>query len=241
VTTPNRFDVLAASWDDDPVKVARAAEAANALRARIPVVRSGWKALELGAGTGLLSRALAPDLGPITLVDTSEGMTAQAASKVAAATPHDVTAWCGDLRDPGAPIGPYELAYSMLALHHIDDVAGTLRAVHDALQPGGWVCMIDLDEDPGGDFHRAAVPDGHAHHGHTDHDADHGHRGHHAAHHETVEHAHDGFSVDALSAHLAAAGFVDVTVTDAGFTIDRGEPPRRFGVVCGVGRRASAG
>ena len=81
MTTPNRFDELAASWDDDPVKVARAAEAADALRARIPVASSGWRALELGAGTGLLSRALAPDLGPITLVDTSEGMTAQAASK----------------------------------------------------------------------------------------------------------------------------------------------------------------
>ena len=57
----NRFDELAADWDDDPAKVARAAAAAAVLRDRIPLAGSGWRALELGSGTGLLSRALAAD------------------------------------------------------------------------------------------------------------------------------------------------------------------------------------
>ena len=88
----NRFDELAADWDDDPAKVARAAAAAAVLRDRIPLAGSGWRALELGSGTGLLSRALAADLGPITLVDTSEQMTVLAAEKVSAVTEAHVTA-----------------------------------------------------------------------------------------------------------------------------------------------------
>jgi len=219
----NRFDELAADWDDDPAKVARAAAAAAVLRDRIPLAGSGWRALELGSGTGLLSRALAADLGPITLVDTSEQMTVLAAEKVSAVTEAHVTACCLDLTAERPRTAPYDIAYSLLALHHIDDLGLTLEAVHDLLVPGGWIGIIDLDHDPGGSFHRT----GHdaAHHGGPHHD-------------EVIDHAHDGFSAETLTRLLRDAGFVAASVTDAGFVIERGEPPRPYPVVCGVARRA---
>ncbi len=209
----NRFDEVAATWDDDPAKLERAARAAEAIRRRVPLAGSGWNALELGSGTGLLSRALAGDLGPITLVDTSEQMTLVGAEKVSAETEHHVTAYCLDLTDETPETGPYDVAYSLLALHHIDDVAGALRAVHDLLVPGGWLAVVDLDADPDGSFH----------HRHES---------------EAIPHAHDGFAPERLAELLTEAGFVAVEVTDAGFTIERGDPPRTYPVVCGVARRA---
>ena len=67
------FDERAKDWDSDPKKVERARVVAEAIRKAIPLEHS-MKALEYGCGTGLLSFALQPDLGQITLADTSQGM-----------------------------------------------------------------------------------------------------------------------------------------------------------------------
>ncbi len=67
------FDERARDWDSDPKKVERARVVADAIRKTIPLSQE-MKALEYGCGTGLLSFALQPDLGEITLADTSQGM-----------------------------------------------------------------------------------------------------------------------------------------------------------------------
>ncbi len=46
---------------------------ADAIRKAVPLSKE-MKAFEYGCGTGLLSFALQPDLGEITLADTSQGM-----------------------------------------------------------------------------------------------------------------------------------------------------------------------
>ncbi len=228
----NRFDALAASWDDDPAKVARAQAAADSLRAAIPLTGSGWHALELGSGTGLLSRALAPDLGPITLVDTSEQMTLVAAERVSEATESHVTACCLDLTEEVPATAPYDVAYSLLALHHISHVDQVLAVLHDLLVPGGWVGLLDLDQDPDGSFHRVAHPGaGDSPSGPTG-------PGSHDHHGDTIDHVHDGFSAAELTRLLTGAGFVDVVVRGAGFTVDKGDPPRSYGMLLAVGRRA---
>ena len=240
----NRFDGLAATWDDDPAKVAGAERAAASLRDAIPLVGSGWSALELGSGTGLLSRALAADLGAITLVDTSEQMTIIGAERVSAATEEHVTACCLDLTVETPPTAPYEIAYSMLALHHMADVAAVLMAVHEVLVPGGWVGILDLDHDPDGSFHRAGAGEHHPHEhrpqGHERLDHEHLGQHEHADQHgtESVDHVHDGFSPATLTTLLRSAGFVDVEVAMAGFAVEKGEPPRAYPVVRAVGRRA---
>ena len=52
----NRFDDLAATWDDDPTRADRAGQVADAIAARIPIQRN-WSVVDLGSGTGLLGLA----------------------------------------------------------------------------------------------------------------------------------------------------------------------------------------
>jgi ubiquinone/menaquinone biosynthesis C-methylase UbiE len=153
------FDARAESWDD-PTKVKRAEEVAVALRRAVPLNRS-MKALEYGAGTGLLSFCLRDALGPITLADSSAGMRAVAERKIAAANAPDMRVIDLDLmRDP-LPAERYDFVFSMMTLHHVPDVPRVLGAFHSLLNPGGWLCHADLDAEDGS-FHG---PDVDVHHG----------------------------------------------------------------------------
>ena len=141
------FDTRAESWDDAS-KVERAAAVAAGMRRALPLRRS-MRALEYGAGTGLLSFCLRDTLGPITLADSSAGMRAVAERKIAAAGARDMRVVDLDLmRDP-APADRYELVFSMMTLHHVPDVARGLTAFRELLNPGGHLCIADLDAEDG--------------------------------------------------------------------------------------------
>ncbi len=62
------FDQCAATWDADPMKVARAEAVAHGFRSEVPL-SSAMRALEYGCGTGLLSFALRAELGEIALAE----------------------------------------------------------------------------------------------------------------------------------------------------------------------------
>ena len=71
-------------------------------------------------------------------------------------TGHNVDAVLLDLtRDPPPP-GRFGLVASLLALHHVPDVDGILRAFHSTLEPGGILCISDLDLEDGS-FHGPGV------------------------------------------------------------------------------------
>jgi 2-polyprenyl-3-methyl-5-hydroxy-6-metoxy-1,4-benzoquinol methylase len=153
------FDARAETWDDAG-KVRRAEDVAAAMRRAVPLSRS-MKALEYGAGTGLLSFCLRDALGPITLADSSAGMRAVAERKIAAAKGRDMRVIDLDLvRDP-LPAERYDLIFSMMMLHHVPDVPRLLAAFHSLLNAGGWLCHADLDAEDGS-FHGPEVD---VHHG----------------------------------------------------------------------------
>jgi ubiquinone/menaquinone biosynthesis C-methylase UbiE len=156
--TPD-FDARAESWDDAG-KIERAREVAAVLRRTIPLNRS-MRALEYGAGTGLLSFSLRADLGPITLVDSSAGMRAVAERKIATAQAHDMRVIDLDLmRDP-VPAERYDLIFGMTVLHHVPDIPRVFAAFRSMLDPGGWLCQVDLDSEDGS-FHGPEID---VHHG----------------------------------------------------------------------------
>lgn len=152
------FDARAATWDDDPIKVARARAVADAIRAEVPF-RPGMRALEYGCGTGLLSFALAPFPGDIVLTDVSEGMLAVLREKIARFGASNMRAARLDLLADPLPPERYDLATMLMVLHHVPDTAAILAKFHDLLAPGGRLCVGDLDPD-GGDFHGPGF-DGH--------------------------------------------------------------------------------
>ncbi|MDE2050623.1 MAG: class I SAM-dependent methyltransferase [Gammaproteobacteria bacterium] len=144
------FDARAETWDDAN-KVKRAEEVAAAMRRAVPLSRS-MKALEYGAGTGLLSFSLRDALGPITLADSAAGMRAVAERKIATTNARDMRVIDLDLmRDP-VPSDRYDLVFSMMTLHHVPNVPRVLAAFHALLSPSGWLCLADLDAEDGS-FH----------------------------------------------------------------------------------------
>ncbi len=145
------FDERAKTWDDDPKKVTRSRITAEAiLKAVHPA--PGTTAFEYGCGTGLLSFALQGAFADITLADTSEGMLEVLREKIAASGVGNMRAMRLDLTSDPLPAERYGVVYSLVTLHHIPDTDAVLRRFHDLLQPGGTLCIADLDQEDGS-FH----------------------------------------------------------------------------------------
>jgi ubiquinone/menaquinone biosynthesis C-methylase UbiE len=149
--TMNDFDARAATWDDDSTKVERAQAVADAIVRSVPLA-STMRAMEYGAGTGLLSFLLRPRLGQITLADVSDGMLAVAAAKIAAAKDTTMRTVKLDLVVDPVPAERYDIIYSLMTLHHIPDTDAILRRFHGALAATGLLCIADLDTEDGS-FH----------------------------------------------------------------------------------------
>jgi SAM-dependent methyltransferase len=79
----------------------------------------------------------------------------------------------------------FDLVYSSMTMHHVEDVPGLLRALTRHLNPGGRLALADLDAEDGG-FHREAQ--GVVHH---------------------------GFARDVMGGWLHDAGFADVAFSTA--------------------------
>ena len=180
----NRFDGMAATWETNPSRAERARATAEAIAARIPLQRS-WSVLDVGSGTGLLSRMLADRVGRIVLVDTSQGMIDVAAQMIAASGDDQLSAVCLDVTTDTPPGVPFDLAVSLLMLHHVKDVEGFLESVLCHLEPGGYIAFADLAAEDG-TFHEDPAE----------------------------EVLHHGFEPDHLAAMATSAGFVDVAVEE---------------------------
>lgn len=153
------FDERAKDWDSDPLKIERARVVADAIRASIPL-RPGMSALEYGCGTGLLSFALQPELGAITLADSSDGMLAVLADKIRSAGVTNMTPLRLDLMSDPLPLARFDMTYSLMTLHHVPDTTAILKKFSAILNPGGWLCIADLDAEDG-TFHASDIKDVH--------------------------------------------------------------------------------
>jgi 2-polyprenyl-3-methyl-5-hydroxy-6-metoxy-1,4-benzoquinol methylase len=145
------FDEQAASWDSDPVKIERARAVAEAVRTNL-TLSAELSALEYGCGTGLLSFALQPYLGQITLADSSSGMLAVLDEKIASSGVHNMTSMKADFTSEPLPQARYQLIYTLLTLHHIPDTQRILQDFYTLLDSSGYLCVADLDKEDGS-FH----------------------------------------------------------------------------------------
>ena len=176
------FHDKAADWDSRPVPAQISDGVVAAIIARVPLAPD-LTVMDFGAGTGLLAGKLAPRIGRLLAVDISPAMLAQLAAKPELAGKAEV--FCQDLLT--TPLGrTVELVVSAMAMHHVADTAGLLRALFAHLAPGGRVALADLDAEDGS-FHPPGA--------------------------EGVFHA--GFDRDALAELARAAGFVDVQLATA--------------------------
>ncbi len=149
--TTDYFDNSAKTWDADPVKVARAEAVAAGIRQHVPL-SPRMRGLEYGCGTGLLGFALQPDLGHITLADSSAGMLAVLDAKIAAARASNLRSVKLDLVTDALPAERYDLICTMMTLHHIEDTDRLLADLCTLTAPAGYLCIADLDAEDGS-FH----------------------------------------------------------------------------------------
>ena len=154
------FDSKARQWDDNPVFQERGLKIAQAIRESVPLTR-GMSALDYGCGTGLLSFPLKDELGTILMADSSAGMLEVVAEKIAALGVTNMTPMKLDLLADPAPTQKFDLIVTAMTLHHVPDTDHILRVFHELLNPGGYLCIADLDQEDGS-FHGLEVD---VHHG----------------------------------------------------------------------------
>jgi 2-polyprenyl-3-methyl-5-hydroxy-6-metoxy-1,4-benzoquinol methylase len=119
------------------------------------------RALDYGCGTGLLSFPLKDALGHLTLQDSSPGMLEVLREKIAAGGVSNMTVRQGDLTAGPPPDERYELIYTAMTLHHVADTDAILQVFRALLEPGGHLCVADLETEDGS-FHGPGVD---VHHG----------------------------------------------------------------------------
>ncbi|HKK13984.1 MAG TPA: class I SAM-dependent methyltransferase [Gammaproteobacteria bacterium] len=179
----SRFNAIADSWDDNPIRTALARGVAGAILERIAPTGEE-RAMEFGAGTGLVTALLAPRLGRVLAVDSAGGMLDVLRDKAAGLGLDNIEVREADLsRD--MPAGPFDLVFSSMTLHHIQDVAGLLARLAGVLAPGGRIAVADLETEDG------------------------------TFHGDTPGVAHQGFDPAVVAEWLAGAGFEEVQVAPA--------------------------
>ena len=147
----SEFDGKARTWDVDPAKAERARKVADAMAARIPALARA-RVLEYGAGTGLLGFALQGRVQHVTLADSSGEMLAVAREKLQAIGARNVDVVELDLAGGAVPDLRFDVVCTLQVLHHVADTDELLRRFHAILEPGGYVCVSDLDSEDGS-FH----------------------------------------------------------------------------------------
>jgi len=147
----NEFDIKAGTWDKNPAYHDRASTVARAIEDRIPLTRQ-MTALEFGAGTGLLSFILKDKLGKIALVDSSSGMVRVMSEKIRETKAANLHAIEIDLLNDNYTGERPDLIYTLMVLHHVDDIEGIIKKFFDLLNPGGYLAIADLYPEDGS-FH----------------------------------------------------------------------------------------
>jgi tRNA (cmo5U34)-methyltransferase len=147
----NEFDGKAATWDMNPVHWERSKVIAELLIKATEKNGKQMKALDFGAGSGILSFMLREHLKEITLVDGSEGMINVIKNKIADGGITNLKPVHIDIEKESFN-GGYDLIFSQMVFHHIEDIDGVLKKLHSFLNSGGMIAIADLYPEDGS-FH----------------------------------------------------------------------------------------
>ena len=146
----NYFDGRAETWDT-PARIELAQAVGEAVLRQVPLTKK-MDVLDYGAGTGLLSLYLLPYVRSVTAMDSSSAMVEVIRKKSVAAQLPQLKPLRHDLEQDGLFAQQFDLIVSAMVLHHIMDTEGVIHQLRQMISPGGYCCLIDLDQE-GGIFH----------------------------------------------------------------------------------------
>jgi ubiquinone/menaquinone biosynthesis C-methylase UbiE len=147
----NEFDQKARDWDKNKMHLERTVAVAGQLQKLIPF-RPSMKAMEFGAGTGLLSFYLKDRFSEITLIDNSREMLKMAEQKMETDDHSQFRTLSLNLEKDEYSGDPFDIIYSQMVLHHIRDTDAIIKKFYHLLTPGGILAIADLFEEDGS-FH----------------------------------------------------------------------------------------
>jgi 2-polyprenyl-3-methyl-5-hydroxy-6-metoxy-1,4-benzoquinol methylase len=148
------FDARAREWDKDKMHMERSVAIAAGLEKMIPLHHS-MKALEYGAGTGILSFLLMDRFSEITLMDNSQEMINVCFEKTEYyKTNHIFPLWF-DLEHRSLE-SKFDIIYNQMVLHHVDDYEAIIHTFYSLLNPDGYLAIADLYPEDGS-FHGIEV------------------------------------------------------------------------------------
>ena len=145
------FYSKAQNWDINPLHWDRSEAIANGILDMI-LVNKGMKALEYGAGTGILSFLLSDKFSEITLMDNSEEMVNVMHNKVAASQLNNLKPLFWDLVQKDYDLSKFDCIFSQMVLHHIPNTENILNKWQQMLKLGGYLAIADLFSEDGS-FH----------------------------------------------------------------------------------------
>jgi ubiquinone/menaquinone biosynthesis C-methylase UbiE len=129
----------------------RSEAVASTLKEMVPLNKE-MKALEFGAGTGILSFLLHPYLSEIVLMDHSQEMVKVMHEKVAKSETKNLKPLLIDLEHQDYHTQKFNLIFNQMVLHHVNDIDGIFDKFYTLLQPGGYLAIADLYSEEGS-FH----------------------------------------------------------------------------------------
>ncbi|MDD4992534.1 MAG: class I SAM-dependent methyltransferase [Paludibacter sp.] len=142
----DNFKAKAAQWDS-PDKIAMTKKFLSEMLFNVNPM-SSWKAMELGAGTGLVGLNVEPLVAKVVMVDTSESMLEVLKQKLH--NEKKVEILHGEVFDYKKQ--DIDFVFSAMAFHHLTEVEKTLEHLATITKPGAWVVVGDLVAEDGS-FH----------------------------------------------------------------------------------------
>lgn len=146
----SEFDARARDWDKDKMHMDRSVAIAAELEKMIPI-QPFMKALEYGAGTGILSFLLKDQFSEITLMDNSGEMIKVCMEKIEYHHTKHILPICFDLEHKDFD-GTFDIIYNQMVLHHVGDYESIIGTFYSMLNPEGYLAIADLYPEDGS-FH----------------------------------------------------------------------------------------
>lgn len=137
------FDRMAGDWDKVGARF-RTGEARQ--RAAASLLPSGLTLADFGCGTGYVARALVGLCDRLICVDRSEGMLAEAQTRLRAAGSAGTTVEfrTGELDRLPMTDGELDGGVAAMVLHHLDTPDAALLEMRRTIRPGGTLSVVEL-------------------------------------------------------------------------------------------------
>ena len=142
----DNFSSKAAQWDS-PDKIKMTQRFLSEMLFNVNPLQS-WKAMEIGAGTGLVGLNVEPLVAKVVMVDTSESMLEVLKQKLNKNSKIEILH--GEVFNYKQQ--DIDFVFSAMAFHHLNDVEKTLEHLATISKSGAWVVVGDLVTEDGS-FH----------------------------------------------------------------------------------------